>query len=989
MRPSVAAVWLIAVAVALPAGVTAAEPLAAEDLPEESLARLARADSLADVAGACWRAQDIDCALGALRAELDIRRAIPGPDDESVATTTNNLAVLLAASGDHDAAGEAYREALRLKRVLLGDEHPEIAFTLSNLASLLHAQGDYFGAEELLREALAIIETTCEEDDPQATAALGNLAAVLKAQGKYAEAEPLYRRSLEIRRRAHGPRHPAVAEGLNTLAGVLKARGDYAAAEPLYREALAMRRELLGSDHLSVASSLNDLAGLLYAQGDYAAAESLFREALAVRTAGLGETHPAVAQGMNNLAASLYAQREYAEAEALYRRALEQRRGTLGDDHPDVAGSIHNLAVLLRATGQYDEAETLFLESLELRRRLLGEVHPQVATNLYNLGLLERARGDHTKAAWLYRRALVLRRRLLGGGHPHTVLALHELGAAYRQSGDLGAAEAALEEACRSYDVARLRAGPGLQRATFLRSPYSDLAAVRLDLGEGEAAWSAAENALARTLADLLAGSRERQMSERELARKDSLLHALGDCERELAAFLSAARQDTTGEASGHADSARTRLLGAEAEWGAFCRAMAASYPVAGDRAVPLDVAQQALPYSAALIGWVDVPSAAGEFDAWVYVLRDTGGVLWARLGRYELPATNEGPTEHMLPFLKALRTPDSPLAGLRREAAEVWAERIGPIARGLRGARRLLVVPSGAMLGIPVEALVDDNGVYMGERFAVSYVPSATVATWLTERQSTDDEDRPALLVGDPPYTNAHLAEMLGERVGRAAAKRERAGPALPRLPATRDEVAEIAAVLPDATVLLGPDATEQELVRLATAGELAGFGTLHFATHAHIDDERPGRSALVLSQVGLPSQLDAALEGRRVYDGLLTANEIAREWTLDADLVTLSACGTALGREAGGEGHVGLAHAFLQAGARNLLVSLWKVEDDATSLLMGRFYGNLVRDDARTADALRDAKIWLRDYEDESGRRPYEHPYYWSGFVVTGGAN
>ena len=115
------------------------------------------------------------------------------------------------------------------------------------------------------------------------------------------------------------------------------------------------------------------------------------------------------------------------------------------------------------------------------------------------------------------------------------------------------------------------------------------------------------------------------------------------------------------------------------------------------------------------------------------------------------------------------------------------------------------------------------------------------------------------------------------------------------------------------------------------------------------------------------------------------------------DAELVTLSACETALGAESGGEGYIGFAHALFQAGARSLLLSLWQVEDRATALLMGRFYENLLGafDDDRNgtareplpkAAALREAERWLRDFTDEKGNRPYEHPYYWSAFILIG---
>ena len=154
-----------------------------------------------------------------------------------------------------------------------------------------------------------------------------------------------------------------------------------------------------------------------------------------------------------------------------------------------------------------------------------------------------------------------------------------------------------------------------------------------------------------------------------------------------------------------------------------------------------------------------------------------------------------------------------------------------------------------------------------------------------------------------------------------------------------------------------------------------------------------------------------------RPVYDGRLATREIQRGWDLKAELVTLSACATARGQYAGGEGFVGFSQALLMSGARSLCLSLWNVNDTATALLMKRFYANLLgkRPDLSRplpkAEALAEAKKWLRGLDmaqaehalDEAGltrgglrrsksdhsataRRPYEHPYYWAAFVLVG---
>src|SRR5262249_16808220 len=148
----------------------------------------------------------------------------------------------------------------------------------------------------------------------------------------------------------------------------------------------------------------------------------------------------------------------------------------------------------------------------------------------------------------------------------------------------------------------------------------------------------------------------------------------------------------------------------------------------------------------------------------------------------------------------------------------------------------------------------------------------------------------------------------------------------------------------------------------------ELRQFGFIHLATHGVIDEGIPARSAVILTQTGLPDPLEQALNHKPVFDGRLSVREIQRGWELKAELVTLSACETALGREAGGEGFGGFTQALLMSGARSVCLSLWKVDDTATALLMQRFYANMLGRRAGLsgplpkAEALREAKAWLR---------------------------
>ena len=174
-------------------------------------------------------------------------------------------------------------------------------------------------------------------------------------------------------------------------------------------------------------------------------------------------------------------------------------------------------------------------------------------------------------------------------------------------------------------------------------------------------------------------------------------------------------------------------------------------------------------------------------------------------------------------------------------------------------------------------------------------------------------------------------------------------------------------------------------------------------------LDDRVALHSALLLSRDRLPADPAArVLAGQEVYDGTLTAEQILRTWKLDAQLVTLSACQSGLGKPGGGEGYLGFSQALFLAGARSLVLSLWKVDDRATQLLMTRFYENLLGRRAGLAgplpkaEALREAKQWLRGLTvveaaaltrseprlpaSAATARRYDHPYYWAAFILVG---
>ena len=246
---------------------------------------------------------------------------------------------------------------------------------------------------------------------------------------------------------------------------------------------------------------------------------------------------------------------------------------------------------------------------------------------------------------------------------------------------------------------------------------------------------------------------------------------------------------------------------------------------------------------------------------------------------------------------------------------------------------KKLIIVPHGVLHYLPFAVLFDGKD-YLIDRFSIRMLPSASVLSFLKTRSGK--EDRGALIFGNPKLDDPKFD-----------------------LKFAQDEALAIGKILPEAKVLLRSDASETNLKIMG-----GQYARIHLAAHGIFDIENPLNSALLLAR-------------DKDNDGMLKAGDLYN-LSLDADLVTLSACETALGKVSTGDDVVGFTRGFLYAGARSLVSSLWQVDDLATRDLMVSFYTNLAT--MSKDEALRQAQLKVK--------KQYPHPYYWAAFLLTGSA-
>jgi tetratricopeptide (TPR) repeat protein len=1014
---------------------------------------------------------------------LAIRRKALGEDHPRTARGYNNLALNLDAQGKYARAQPLFEKALAIRRKALGENHPHTAISYHGMASNLNYQGKYAEAQPLYEKALAIYKKALGEDHAHTGAGYNGLAQNLSAQGSYAQAHPLYERALAISQKTRGENHPRTATCYNNLAANLNKQGKYAQAQPFFEKALAICK-LLGEDHPHTAGSYNNLASNLNAQGKYAQAQSLYAKALAIRRKVLGEHHPDTALSYYNLASNLRDQRNCARAQPLFEKALAIYKKAHGEDHPDTARGYHGVASNLDKQEKYAQAQPLHERALAINKKVLGEDHPHTAASYNCVAFDLDGQDKYAQAQPLYAKALAIRQKALGEHHPDTASCYNNLAAVLWKQGKKNQAMLHWQAACRTHGAARLdRAAPGFDRSLgegrFL-SPYAALAVALARQGKAEEAFRLVESRQARGLLEALGtGTEEQDRKHRagleRVRQLDELLvpllgrSQLPEAHRQRRDALLEERADLLSKLARQAAEDAERLLLPLAQIQEQLPADSAL--VLWVPAAPLGADWACVLRSKGPPIWQRLPGT-GPDKAWTWKDQYLPAELLALLSNPRsspaqrqrlVRAVQEQRLAPLRPHLKGARrlllVATWPMEALPFEVlSEDYLVSYVPSAslfararkehRPLRGSSLLAL--GDPVFAPPAPATPPGHGVLLTQVLpkggaARAGLRAGDVLLSLGGRQLRGPADlRQALAAAPAELAYWREGQLHAVRLGGAGLGARfdgRPGPEAVRnwrelhhslllrgtghkpLPGTRREVQALARLVPRTTLLLGSAASEQRLAQLASSGHLRGFRLLHLATHGDVDPD-PKRSALILSQDRLPARpAHAVLRGRRPLDGRLTVETILRDWELDADLVVLSACQSGLGQESGGEGLVGFAHAFLQKKARSVVVSRWKVDDTATTLLMVRFYENLLGQRKGTkamsrAPALDEARRWLRGLsrkqavalagrlergalrgtEEEvpalaekepslpAGERPFAHPFYWAAFILLG---
>ena len=892
--------------------------------------------------------------------------------------------------GHYKEAVNVQTNVVEIRKRILGEEHPNYAASLNDLALYYDENGDFAEAIRLGIIAMEIRKKVLGEEHPDYAESLNNLACYYAEHGNFTEAIRLGKQAIEIRKKVLGEEHPDYAVSLSNLADYYADLGNYTEAIRLGTLAIEIKKKVLGEEHPDYAVSLNNLACYYDELGDYIAAIRFGTLAMEIQKKVVGEEHPDYAGSLNNLAYYNAKLGNYTEAMRLGAIALGIWKNNFGEEHPLYALSLSNLAGYYSDFGNYTESIRLATLAMKIEKKVLGEEHPLYALSLSNLAGYYISIDNYSEAIRFATRSLEFRKKILGEGHPDYIFSLSQLANLTLVTGNYDAAVNYYQQCYHNLNSFILKTFASMNSKE--RSDFWNYKSYLFTKALPYAAYKHPDTTLNALAYDSQIFSKGLLLNAELEIQK--LIEQSGDTTfanryykiRQDRAILDGLYQTSPENREMDADSLAKVIENEE-------RLLVKSSKELGDYTKNL------------VISWRDVQNNLKDNDLAIEfaTVNDTA----AKQLVYVAFVLKKGMTAPEI--VKLFNTDD--FYGIKTNEYYtspklynlVWQ----PLSEYLKDAKTVYFSPAGQIHTIGVEYLSGDDGKIFAEKYD-TYRLSSTRELAMTHTINTN---RKATTYGGIRYEfttdewqNLNNVNDSIERsfrdIPQVAGNMRGGGSGMAYLDGTKLESAAIANLLRSAnynvSALSDAAATEESFKMLSGSG----IKILHIGTHGFYENASDMENAgykfytaasqqtneeRSLSCSGLLfAGANSALDPRRVKeipegadDGVLTAKEISRLDFSGLDLVVLSACQTGLG-EVTGEGVFGLQRGFKKAGAQTIIMSLWKVFDDSTQLLITEFFKNLTAGQSKRAAFLAAQKT-VRD--------KYPNPLCWAAFIMVDG--
>jgi CHAT domain-containing protein/lipopolysaccharide biosynthesis regulator YciM len=948
-------------------------------------------------------------------SEANLSKLVQSTDSTTLvfANHYNLIGVCNEGKGLYQKALSFYEKTLAIRVQALGNQHDLVASILNNIGNVYRSLGLYTKSSICYNQSLTIREKTLGKNNPAIATVLLNIGALYRTKGEYNKSIQFYERALSIFQANSKDFEVRIADIFNNLAITYKNKGSYQESTSYHQQAIQKYEQLPNDQSEKIANVYTNWANLAELQKNYDRAIELQQQAIELYSKNLKPVHPRILNAKNNQGINYYKNGEYDKALTQLQSLLPilEKDTTQRTQYANVC---NDLADVYFKINNLPQAKAYNLKALAIQQQLFGEQSYRLAYTYNSLAQIEEAEGNQDAALQYLQRALAANH---ANFQATDIAAVPSPQGYYRYDYFL---ESLLHKArlLRQSPLRGSGGSEGILRATLLyqvadtviQQVRNELLAsedkirlsekmyelsraaietyVQLAQATGDTRyWAQAFAYSEKTKANLLFQSLRVNQNKRFAGVPDSLLTLEEQLESDLNSlkvnlaetnFASVPPSGVRGQEPDKQRLLQDALFETQNKYGKLVEQLQQAYPayfqLKYEQKLPdVRTIQESLPEATALVSYF-----TGDSVLYSFVLTNTSFKV------YQTPIDKELYQEQILGLPKTI-------AG-RLDADYIeLAGNLYPILFPFKlnkNIKSILIVPDGALTTLPFETLLTtpataNNEIdfvklpYLLNSYQISYAASASLY-YQQRTNPPNTEASEGLLAYAPVFAETENLDKYNSSVrGLVQALPQsstrmvtRGGVFIPPLPATATEVKAIATVFikkgqPVKTYLF-ENANERQLKQSA----LQRSCYLHIATHGMVAEDQPDLSGLLLFP-------DTSAQGE---DHILYSGEVYN-LKLNAQLVTLSACETGLGKVANGEGLLGLSRAFQFAGAQNLVVSLWQVDDQATASLMQDFYQlHLKKEKLPFANPLRQAKLNMI----RSGAK--SHPYYWSAFKLIG---
>ena len=907
---------------------------------------------------------------------LNIREKVLGKDHPDTANSYNNIGLVYSNMGNYSKALEFYTKALNIYEKVLGKNHPSTAVGYNNIGYLYSDMGDYPKALEFYTKALSIREKVLGKDHSDTANSYNNIGSVYNKIGDHPKALEFFTKALNIEEKVLGKDHPDTALSYNNIGSIYSDMGDYPKALEFYTKALSIREKVLGKDHPDTANSYNNIGNVYGYIGDYPKALDFLTKALNIKEKALGKDHPDTATSYSNIATVYSSMGDYTKALEFYTKALSIREKVLGKDHPDTANSYNNIGLVYSDMGNYSKALEFYTKALNIYEKVLGKDHPTTATSYNNIGYLYSDMGDYPKALEFLTKALNIREKVLGKDHPHIASNYNNIGSVYSRMGDYPKAYSYSKEAYNIFKTNRDKNFEILsneQKKRFLEANRWYLPHL-LTNGYSYQQTAKDKEALGQEIYEIFINDKGILLDDentiamlKNISKDKDLTSKIDNIDSLKRAYAKlAGTMPKPEEAKSYQE--KLKALGKDIE-----KAEIEIAKISPKFKQELGIKDLKLSDLTSLLKPNELFVDIGYYDKnyYIFSVDKSGEVKFEKLNDKDSDTVNTTIKEFRADIDKIINATDANSSKALKELYSIVIT--NGIGDRIDKFNSLIISTDGALRLLPFEALMDGDK-YLIESKQIRYTPSAKEFI-RTHKFNIKDEGKDITMFSDPNYESksGKIMEMVADtpNVNKAVQTRSiKNMGTFKRLRGFKKEEEVLQSSFSGVKLFSRENANEENILAVKSPK------ILHITTHGYFISDENITNPMLKSGVAL-SGANIGIK-QQTGDGLVNALKLSGLSLDGTDLVVLSACETGLVDVKDTSSVASLPKTFIQAGSKNVLMSLWSVDDNSTVELMKEFYTDTKGNEKKFNEVLRNAKIKMI--------KEGKHPFYWAAFIMSG---